>query len=596
MCGIVAFFSGTGQAPPEGPLRMALEHMRRRGPDGEGFWQEEQCALGHRRLAIIDLDARAAQPMVSGCGRYAITFNGEIYNYRELREVLLREGVVFRTDSDTEVLLELFARRGPEALNSLRGMFAFALWDRVAKRGFVARDPYGIKPLYVARTAHGVLVGSQVRALMATGLVSQEPCARGQAGFWMLGSVPEPFTWFKDVRALKAGHYAWIEEGKLSTSTCWWNVREEWRGTGAAAPHDSVQEAVRRALQSSVAAHLVSDVPVGVFLSGGIDSGVLAALMTEAGAKDLQGVTVAYDEFSNTANDEAPGAAMLAAHYGIRHHVRRVKRDEFEEDLPRIMAAMDQPSIDGINTWYATKAVAELGLKVVVSGVGGDELFQGYPSFNLLPRMVSWWKSMSLIPGMQPLARWISELQAERTGNTRWRHAPDWAASIGGAWWLRRSIFGPGDLPELLAPAFGTMPADHIRVADCIRHIDEGLPSNPRMALSSIESTAYMRNQLLRDADWASMDHSVELRTPFVDAWLLRELKPFFGSFEQFPNKSLLAGAPARPLPEALLRRRKTGFGIPVEHWLRRTGPVTSKGHSRDWALRVAHTYSGHAS
>lgn len=509
MCGLVALLGTPGSTFAVETLRPALKQMHLRGPDAEGVWQEPGVCLGHRRLAIQDLDVRSNQPMHSACGRYVIVFNGEIYNFHALRSELMANCVQFHTTSDTEVLLALFALEGAAMLPRLRGMFAFVIWDRTTRRGFAARDPYGIKPLYWAQTADGVLLASQVQALLATGLVSRTPCARGQAGFWLLGSVPEPHTWYQDIQAQPAGHCAWIDDGRMGTPECWWDVAAAWRDAPAALPTAAeVRERTRAALHAGVAAHLVADVPVGVFLSGGIDSGALAGLMVEAGVKNLQGITVAFHEYADTHDDEAPFAARLAEHYGITHHVRHVSQGEFAADLPRILAAMDQPSVDGINTWYAAKAVAELGLKVVVSGVGGDELFQRYGSFKQLPRLVSAWAPASRVPGAMPLA------------------------------------------------------------------------------------TTYLRNQLLRDSDWASMDHSVELRTPLVDAWLLRDLQPLLGAFSQFPNKRLLAEAPVKPLPEDLITRRKTGFGIPVQTWLKQLGNVSEGvGPSQSWARELVRRY-----
>src|SRR5882762_2986003 len=424
MCGFIAAFGTGGEVLDSAALRRALERMRRRGPDDEGTWQGEGVVLGHRRLAILDLDPRAVQPMQSICGRYLIVFNGEIYNFRTLRHDLESRGVVFRTSSDTEVILALFAAEGEAMLPKLHGMFALAIWDCVARRAFIGRDPYGIKPLYVTEAPDTVMVASQVKALLATGGVSRDPDPRGQAGFWMLGSVPEPHTWFRDIRALPAGHCAWIENGRLGPARCWHDIGDAWRGAGqrAAAVEDVAQQ-VQAALRESVARHLVADVPVGVFLSGGVDSGAVVGLMVEAGARELEGVTIAYDEFAGRHEDEAPVAAGLAAHYGIRHSVRRVTRDEFLTDLPRILDAMDQPSIDGVNTWFASKAVAELGLKVVVSGLGGDELFQGYRHFRYLPNLVAAWRRGSKVPGAVPLMDLLSGFQARRTGNPRWRHA-----------------------------------------------------------------------------------------------------------------------------------------------------------------------------
>lgn len=583
MCGLIAAFGGGRELPDA--VRRALISMRARGPDGEGSWQEPGVAMGHRRLAILDLDARAAQPMHSACGRYVAVFNGEIYNFRSLRQRLERDGCVFRTDSDTEVLLELFARHGQGMLPMLQGMFAVVIWDRQSQRGFAARDPYGIKPLYVARTPRGVMLASQVKALLATGEVSRAPDPEGQLGFWLLGSVPEPRTWYREIQSLAAGHCAWIEDGAIGQMISWHDIGKAWREAPLRpVPEREVPARVREALRESIARHLVADVPVGLFLSGGIDSGALAGLMVEAGAQGLQGITIAYDEFAGCHEDEAPMATALAQHYGIDHRVRRVGREEFLADLPRILAAMDQPSIDGVNTWYASKAAAELGLKVVVSGVGGDELFQGYSSFQQLPRLVAWWRALCAVPGIRELGRMAGSLQARRSRNARWRHAADWAGTLEGAWWLRRGLFAPDDLPGIAPTVFSTGRFDP---RQRVRAMTGGLPADLRLALGQIESMTYLRNQLLRDSDWASMAHGVELRTPLVDAHLLSQVQPLLASFARFPGKRLLGSAPEKPLPAAVLQRRKTGFAIPVPRWLAEAGIAANDG-SRSWARHVA--------
>src|SRR5438105_1268434 len=511
MCGFIAAFGNAQQVLGSSALCRALERMRRRGPDDEGTWQGEGVVLGHRRLSILDLNRRAAQPMQSICGRYVIVFNGEIYNFRTLRHDLESRGVVFRTTSDTEVILALFAADGEAMLPKLHGMFALAIWDCIARRAFIARDPYGIKPLYVTEAPDTVMIASQVKALLATGGVSRDPDPRGQAGFWMLGSVPEPHTWFRDIRALPAGHCAWIENGRLGPARCWHDIGDAWRGAGQrAAAVEDVAQRVQASLRESVARHLVADVPVGVFLSSGIDSGAVVGLMVEAGARELEGVTIAYDEFAGRHEDEAPVAAGLAAHYGIRHSVRRVTCDEFLTDLPRILDAMDQPSIDGVNTWYASKAAAERGLKAVVSGVGGDELFQGYPSTRQLPRLVAAWLPLSRVPGAMRFANAAARLQARRSDNGRWAYAPQWARTIAGAWWLRRSVCSPDELVALMGPELAAAALKEFDVDHWVQTMTGPLPDNSLLALGQIDSMSYLRNQLLRDSDWASMDQSVE--------------------------------------------------------------------------------------
>ena len=591
MCGLIAVFTRT--LFPELAGQAALAVMHHRGPDGEGEWQDNGVYLGHRRLAVLDLDPRAAQPMHSACGRYAIVFNGEIYNYIDLRNELEDMDENFHTTSDTEVLLILFANIGEAMLPKLHGMFAFVIWDKVTQRAFIARDPYGIKPLYIATTADGLLVGSQVQALLATDLVSRQPDPYGQAGFWMLGSVPEPHTWYRDIRAVPAGHFLWIEAGRITATRCWHDIGQAWReATPVEIPDAQIAHHVKAALRESVARHLVSDVPVGVFLSGGIDSGALAGLMVETGARDLQGVTLTYDEFSGRHEDEAPVAARIAAHYGIRHHVRRVTREEFQADLPRILAAMDQPSIDGVNTWYASKAVAELGLKVVVSGAGGDELFLGYSSFRQLPRLVAIWGRLSGLPGAMALARLAAGWQARRTGNHRWFHAPVWARTMAGAWWLRRSVHSPDQLKAFMDTDLVDEALKDFSPDQWVAAMTGPLHADRTLALAQIESMTYLRNQLLRDSDWASMDHCVELRTPLVDAWLLQQLQPYLGRFSAFPGKSLLAQAPDKPLPPEIFKRRKTGFAIPVARWLSKDSVGSGGGVPVNWINEVARAYT----
>jgi len=349
---------------------------------------------------------------------------------------------------------------------------------------------------------------------------------------------------------------------------------------------EEISERVQAALRASVEAHLVADVPVGVFLSGGIDSGALAGLMVEAGARNLQGVTIAYDEFSGRNEDEAPAAAALAAHYGINHHIRRVTGAEFASDLPAMLAAMDQPSIDGVNSWYATKAVAEFGLKVVVSGVGGDELFQGYTSFHQLPRLVNCWSALGPFPGVRPLVQAMCDFQSHRTGNKRWRHLPEWAGGMPGAWWLRRSVHSPEELPALMGHELAHEALQGFSADSWIHAMSGEQPADLRLALSQIESTTYLRNQLLRDSDWASMDHSVELRTPLVDIELLESLRPVLAAMPRYPGKELLAQAPAPAMSDDLLNRPKTGFSIPVKQW------IAEKIDGGSWENVLAHAYA----
>ncbi|WP_126455633.1 asparagine synthase (glutamine-hydrolyzing) [Sulfuriflexus mobilis] len=594
MCGIAGFTptSRVSEASALDATRRMVTRMHTRGPDAEGVWASEGVVLGHRRLAILDLDARANQPMVSTDGRYAIVFNGEIYNFRELRCELEAEGMAFCTTSDTEVLLALFAREGERMLPRLRGMFAFAIWDTQTRELFLARDPYGIKPLYYTRTKVGLLFASQVKALLASGQVSAEREAAGLAGFYLWGSVPEPWTLYSDVLALPAGHWLRVRASIPESPVCWRDIRTHWRGEGRNASAHELQETVRQVVTDSMRAHLVADVPVSVFLSGGIDSAVLAGLASGLGAQ-VEGITIGFDEFVGRHEDEVPVAAAIAAHYGLPHFVRRVSRAEFEQDIPRILDAMDQPSIDGVNTWFASKAAAERGYKVVLSGVGGDELFCGYSSFRQIPLMATMGRTIAAIPGASTLLGVPCSYLAKKLLKPKLAAIPTFIDSLEGAYFLRRSLFLPEELPALMG---ADMARDGLaRLGGSPPGMAQADARDGAAAVGLLESTHYLCNQLLRDSDWASMGHSLELRTPLVDAVLLETLGSYVSGFAGGAGKAMLARSPGKPLPESIINRSKTGFSLPMAQWLSEAGDQDAWGNvpmlaapGTPWARRWA--------
>jgi len=567
MCGIAGFIS-TDEAVASSSVdavRRMTDRMRLRGPDAAGVWTGNGVALGHRRLAIQDLDARSNQPMVSTDGKYCITFNGEIYNFHELRRELEAEGAAFRTTSDTEVLLALYARDGERMLPRLRGMFAFAIWDAATREVFLARDPYGIKPLYYAQTERGVVFASQVKAIMASGLVSPESEPAGVAGFYLWGSVQAPWTLYRGVFALTAGHWMRVRAGRAETPVRWNDIRCNWRQQDVRLSGQELQEVVRKAVTDSVRAHLVSDVPVSVFLSGGIDSGTMASLIAELGGK-VEGITVGFDEFTSHHEDEVPSAAVIAKHYGLPHHVRRISREEFEQDIPQILDAMDQPSVDGVNTWFAAKAAAERGYKVVLSGVGGDELFYGYKLMKQLPRDATLGRAAAAIPGGRWLVGAACSILANGHRHPKLKGIAEFMGSLEGVYYLKRCVFLPEELPLLMGEERAREGLE--RLGGWPPGMSKANAVNDAAGVCLLDSTLYLRNQLLRDSDWASMAHSLELRTPLVDAALLDALKLCHTSFAGGAGKRLLAQSPARPLPERVITRPKSGFGVPMTQWL----------------------------
>ena len=607
MCGINGIFAYhyASNAIDRDELIRTRDQMEARGPDAAGDWisDDGHLGFGHRRLSIIDLSDGGRQPMRSTDGALVVTFNGEIYNYRELRARLEAGGRRFASRSDTEVLLHLYAEHGAAMVHELRGMFAFAIWDANRRLLFLARDPYGIKPLYYADDGWTFRFASQVKALLAGGAISREPEPAGQVGFYLWGSVPEPFTTYRQIRALPAGSTLIVDCIGAGAPRQYHSIARVYSDAERTERHRSAdtEVVVREALRDSVRHHLIADVPVGAFLSGGVDSGALVGLMRDAGARDLQTVTLAFEEYRGSASDEAPLAEELSRLYGTRHTTRVVTQAEFTTDLPRIIEAMDQPSIDGINTWFVSKAARELGLKVAVSGLGGDELFGGYPSFRELPLWVRWLAAPACVPFFGRAVRLLAcRLPGIAARRPKAAGMLELGGSYAGAYLLRRGLYMPWELAAMLDRDTLVL---GLRRLDPLGHIAKQLEPCPKSAfprVAVLESALYMRNQLLRDADWASMAHSLEVRLPLVDSKLLTAVAraaPWRAAIGSAAPKALLAKSPSRSLPHHIVSRAKTGFTTPIADWLQ---AIPAKGStvakfaratqhwSRRWAEQLA--------
>ncbi len=606
MCGIngILAFHSAASRPEEMELLKTREAMHSRGPDGSGLWWsgDRRCGLGHRRLSIIDLSDRASQPMMSEDGQFVVVFNGEIYNYPQLRAELEGDGARFRTTSDTEVLLHLYARHGAEMVHRLRGMFAFAIWDQARHRLFLARDPYGIKPLYTANDGWIFRFASQVKALLAGGNVSRDPEPAGVVGFHLFGSVPEPFTLYRDIRSLPAGHTQWVDAAGPREPKPFSNLAEVLAKAAAESVSAAeIPERVRHGVLDSVRAHLLADVEVGIFLSAGVDSGALLGCMRDAGQRRIRAVTLAFDEFRGTPEDEVPLAAQVCERYGAQHVVRNLSRQEFVEDLPKILDAMDQPSIDGVNAWFVSKVAKEAGLKVVISGLGGDELLGGYPSFMDVPRWRRRFGVLSRVPGLSFLGRTAIGRVAPGFSRTRPKALGllEYSGTWAGAYLLRRGLFLPNELPDVMDREIAR---EGLRRLKPLRRLAASLVPDPKSGMARVcvlESAHYMRNQLLRDADWAGMAHSLEIRVPLVDFALLGSLASSIPAITEGAGKAALAAAPTTPLPNEVVTRAKSGFGVPTGAWLsafagEASGSIAAKLEpkgivSRRWSQAVLH-------
>jgi asparagine synthase (glutamine-hydrolysing) len=588
MCGIVAIYAYSNAAPPVNGEELTLmrDHMTTRGPDGAGamITPDGRLGLGHRRLAIIDLSPTGSQPMITPDGKLSIAFNGEIYNFLELRRELTAEGVAFRSHSDTEVLLHLYRRDGPSMVERLRGMFAFALWDEEKQGLLLARDHFGIKPLYFADDGMTLRVASQVKALLAGGKIDKSPDSAGHVGFFLLGSLPEPHTLYRRIRALPAGSWMWIGRSGQRREQRYFNIPEEMANAEATSRSRPDPQLLGEALRDSINHHLIADVAVGVFLSSGLDSTTIAALATENASNRLDTLTLGFEEFRGTAKDEVPLAEQVAEAYLTNHSTRWITQEDFRSSRWPLLTSMDQPSIDGVNSYFVAKAAREAGLKVALSGLGGDELFGGYDSFQQVPELVRLFRPLSghrgLARGMRRfLAPWIGLIASPKAAGLL-----EYSGSISDAWFLRRGLYMPWELPGLLDQDMIEEGWSALDLRSRLAESCQGVVSS-RLKIAALEMQWYMKNQLLRDADWAGMAHSLEIRTPLVDVELFRRLLPLLANNHP-PGKRDMALTPAKTLPAAILGRTKSGFFVPVREWLS-DEPGSKKHGLRGWARAV---------
>lgn len=573
MCGIAghyAYASGAPAVDREALLR-TRDSMAARGPDGEGIWLSADGKLGlaHRRLAIIDLSELGAQPMHSPDGRFTVTFNGEIYNYAVLRADLERQGAVFRSNSDTEVLLHLYRHDGPAMLDRLRGMFAFALWDDFERTLFLARDPHGIKPLYYADDGRTLRFASQVHALKAGGDLDLSPDTGGAAGLLLWGSVPEPLTLYRSISLLPAGHNMMVRLGRVEPPRRYWSMADALRAGRERArdiPAGGEVEYLRACLLDSVSAHMVADVPVGAFLSAGLDSSTVVGLARKATGAQLQTLTLSFDELQGGDYDECPQAAQIARHLDVTHRCLMLPSDGQETELDEFLTAMDQPTVDGINSWFISLAARRAGLKVALSGLGGDELLGGYASFKHVPELV---RRAARVrnPIVSRLYRLGHGVVANHLGLPRNEAGLyELAGSACGAYQLARGIFMPWEMQQVLTREALREGMERLAGQDMALREDTSDMSLFEQ-IAYLEGVRYMRNQLLRDTDWVSMAHSLEIRVPLVDAVLTGEVIGLASSGRL--SKISLAATLRHPLPEHLARRPKTGFTTPTWKWLR---------------------------
>lgn len=561
----------------EDTVQKMCDVQKHGGPDDAGTWKDEnvKLVLGHRRLSLLDLSDAGHQPMIWK-DRYVISYNGEVYNFEILRKELQNLGHSFKTQSDTEVILAAYEQWGIQSFAKLQGMFAFALWDKQEEELLLVRDPSGIKPLYYYHNDAGIQFASETRAFQFIAATAE---ANPNWPVFLLayGHLPEPVTTLQHIRPLPKGFFISYKSRQKTMSLqsfSFYSFSEQENNATHA------QEKIAWLMREAVKNHLIADAPIGVFLSGGIDSGILFLLAAELKKQGLNSLSLYFKEGNYS---EKRYQDILLEQVQCERHQYLLREDAFLESLPVILDSMDQPSCDGINTWFISKYAKEQGLKAVLSGIGADELLGGYPSFKRLHKASLLQKAPNITLGFAGSGLWknrklsrISYLQME---------------GIAGLYLFLRGQFSPGDIARQLDTTE--------------KNVWDILSSNPVLPpvqdiakgnqASWMELNLYMQNQLLRDADVMSMAHGIEIRVPFLDENFQRYVRRIQANtkFKGDIPKSLLIGAFKRELPEAIWNRPKMGFAFPFKEWFANSEFVKEKMNSKQGKKNYEHFLKG---
>jgi len=585
MCRIAGIYNPQSTNLEADILRMR-DAMHRGGPDDAGIYVDEKLplALGHRRLSFLDLSSAGHQPMPSKDGNLELIFNGEIYNFKEIRDDLKLLGHSFNTQSDTEVILAAFQQWGVECFKRFNGMFALAIWDKKNAEITLARDHAGIKPLYYFLQKDVLIFASEVRALTALSPHWQQE-EKWKPLFLLFGHLPEPYTTLKDVQMLPKGEWITVHLPSMKTQK---GVFYSDDYTSRIFNQETALEAARDILPAAVKRHLISDAPVGLFLSGGIDSSILTLLAAPVLKENLQTLSIQFEEAEYS---EEVYQQMIIGITRARHQAFKVNQQHFETMLPDIMNAMDQPSIDAINTYFISMYARQCGLKAVLSGLGADEIFGGYPSFTRFNQ----WKKLGYIPAF------ISKQFGKADNSVLAKLSYDRFHPMLSLYLMNRGLFTVEKAAALTG--FST---NEIEEAMGKITLPGNIDFSNKNSNVAMELNLYMKNQLLKDADYMSMWHGLEIRVPFLDKQLVQAVNSIAPQikFASGIPKPLLIESFSTLLPAEIWQRKKQGFTFPFSYWLKKSEALRPNGNienkmyrdfasgkvhwSRYWALKVS--------
>ncbi|MCE3280650.1 MAG: asparagine synthase, glutamine-hydrolyzing [Bacteroidetes bacterium] len=570
MCGINGIYGIKNIGESKQMLHSMNMCMKHRGPDDEGVFAEEGIALGHRRLSIIDLSDAGHQPMESYDKRYKIVYNGELYNFKELKFELQRvvsgssqQAYIFQTQTDTEVILAAYARWGAECLSRFNGMFAFAIWDTQAKELFIARDRLGIKPLYYFYTKGILGFSSEIRSLLASGIIPRNIDAESLQDYLRYQTVHAPDTIIKGIKMLMPGHYIKIVDNDVRIKK-YWSLTDNISQASAGKSYDQVCKDVNSLLTASVERRLIADVPFGAFLSGGIDSSAIVGLMSKVSSEKIKTFCVTFDESEFS---EAKYAQMIARKFNTDHHEIRLSPEDFLKELPVALKAMDHPSGDGPNTYVVSRATRNAGITMALSGLGGDELFAGYDVFKRAREFNSkvW---LNMFP------RVARSLGGDILYNVKPGVSSEKIAALLKSKNIDYNSFYTLSRQVMMDEQIGKILNEKELAANKVQKIlDETGISNSKnriTAVSIAEISTYMQNVLLRDTDQMSMAHALEVRVPFIDYTLVEYVLGLPDKYKETSSpKKLLVDSLGDLLPAEIVNRPKMGFTFPWKKWMK---------------------------
>ncbi len=588
MCGISGIYNYLEKSiDAKSILEKIVKLQHTRGPDDQGIWISKckKISFGHNRLAIIDLTKNGRQPFISKDGDLVITFNGEIYNFKEIKKELSAKNIFFKSNTDTEVILESYKYWGIDFLKRLRGMFAFAMWDLKKRKLILARDPFGIKPLYFSKKNGICYFASQVKSLLSINDIDTNYSDAGLVSFYLWGNIQEPYTLYKNIKSIKKGSCLIIKEDGSEETYNFANIKSAILNSNSLNFKNTKDQsfALKEIINETVNFHQVSDTPITVLLSSGIDSNVILSSISNKFHDNCSALTVDFKYKGK--KDEVILAKKSALMNNFNHNVAEIPNDEIIPLLKNFFKNMDLPTNDGFNNYLVSHFAKQNNSKVIISGIGGDELFAGYPSFRIIPKLT---KSINYLPDIKFINNFFKKIVyrflKKNFLKTKYSGVYEYGRNINSAFMLIRSTFLPFEIKELISQNIFKNGFEELDPFENLKKDIEDI-SNDRLSIMYLEIEYYLCNKLLRDADWTSMAHSVELRTPFVDWVFFNKLIPILKSNININKKSLL-NCVKKQVPDDLYRRKKTGFEIPHAEYLKKLSIKRKFPNPiRDWTI-----------